>query len=221
MATRTTTYGGKPSFVVDPKSVNRNSGRQIDWAHVAATYQATPQVTQTVVVGAAGASANATSVPVDALTYAIPSGTLLDFGAKKFARLSSAAAAAATSITVDAIATALVDNDAATHIVTAGAGYKTLRAGTVIGELLGSGKISPRVDTTNPATGILETDATEDDKAASLSGYGVLVGGVLYENMLPDATGGPPKVLLSAIKTELATARAYFTFEQYGDNTTT
>lgn len=67
----------------------------------------------TVTVGVAGASANDTSVPVDALSGPIPAGTLLDFGGKKFARLSAAAAAGATSITVDAIPTALVDNDAA------------------------------------------------------------------------------------------------------------
>lgn len=83
-----------------------------------------------VVVGAAGASANATSVPVDALLGPIPSGTLLDFGAKKFARLSAAAAAGATSLTVDAIPTALVDDDTATY---AGLGKKSLPSGTLIG----------------------------------------------------------------------------------------
>jgi hypothetical protein len=68
-----------------------------------------------VTVGAAGALAAATSVPVDALEGPIPDNTLLDFGTNKFARLSAAAAAGATSLTVDALATALVDNDTATY----------------------------------------------------------------------------------------------------------
>lgn len=68
------------------------------------------------VVGAAGALANATSVPVAALADAIPSGTLLDFGGKKFARLSAAAAAGATSLAVDAIPTALVSGDTAYYL---------------------------------------------------------------------------------------------------------
>ncbi len=65
-------------------------------------------------VGAAGASAAATSVPVDALPAPLASGTLLDFGTNKFARLTAAAAAGAVTITVAAIPTALVDADVAT-----------------------------------------------------------------------------------------------------------
>ncbi len=82
------------------------------------------------VVGAAGAAANATAVPVDALTGPIPAGTLLDFGGKKFARLSAAAAAAAVSLAVDAIATALVDRDTATY---KGLGKKSIPSGTALG----------------------------------------------------------------------------------------
>lgn len=83
-----------------------------------------------VVVGAAGALANATTVPVDALAGAIPDGTVLDFGGKKFARLSAPAAAGAVSLTVDALATALVDDDTATY---KGMGKKSLPSGTLIG----------------------------------------------------------------------------------------
>lgn len=86
-----------------------------------------------VTVGAAGAAANATSVPVDALSGPLPSGTLLDFGGKKFARLSAAAAAAATSLAVDALATALVDNDTATY---AGTGSTHVPSGTVVGRTI-------------------------------------------------------------------------------------
>ncbi len=87
----------------------------------------------TVVVGAAGAAGGATSVPVAALTGAIPSGTVLNFGTNKFARLTSAAAAAATTLTVAAIPTALVSGDTATY---AGVGLNTIPSGTLLGRTI-------------------------------------------------------------------------------------
>ena len=96
-------------------------------------------------------------------------------------------------------------------------GDKVLPAGTVVGELLGAGKVSPRVATTNPAVGLLATEAVENSKTAALSGYGLMVGGVFYENLLPDATG-TPKVLLGAVKTELSASGSGYAFEQYGDS---
>lgn len=85
-------------------------------------------------------------------------------------------------------------------------GKKWLKAGTAVGDLLGTGKLRPRVVTTNPAIGLLETDAVEGELSAPLSGYGVMIGGAVFENLLPDATGGPPATLPAAIKTELQTA---------------
>lgn len=87
-----------------------------------------------VTVGAAGASAAATSVPVDALSGSIPSGTTLHFGTNKFATLSAAAAADDTSLTTLAIPTALVDNDTATY---EGVGTSTtVLSGTVVGRTI-------------------------------------------------------------------------------------
>lgn len=98
-------------------------------------------------------------------------------------------------------------------------GKKHLPAGTVVGELLsGNGTVSPRVVTTNPATGILETDAYEDDPNAARSGYGVIIGGVIYEALLPDASG-TPRVLAAAIKTELDAAETTgFAWMAYSDS---
>lgn len=87
-----------------------------------------------VVVAAAGAAGAATSVPVDALSGPIPSGTVLNFGTNKFATLTAAAAAAATALTVAAIPTALVDNDTATY---AGVGTNvTIPSGTIVGRTI-------------------------------------------------------------------------------------
>lgn len=96
-------------------------------------------------------------------------------------------------------------------------GKKVVYAGTVVGELLGTGKVSPRVVTTNPAVGVMETTAIQGELVAALSGYGIIVGGHLYENMLPDATG-TPKTLAAAIKTELKNNGYAWSFETYSDN---
>ena len=211
---RTTYTVSSAGFIVDPQSVDRLNGRQIDWTKVGEDKRETPG--QKVVVGAAGAAASATSVPVTALTYAIKSGTTLDFGGAKFARLTADAAAGATSLTVAAIPTALVSGDTAT---VAGSGAKKLPAGTAVGDLLSSGKLSPRVASTNPAIGFLETDAVEGSETAAKTGFGVIVGGVVYENLLPDAVAGS---LAAGIKTELNTAGASkgFLFQTYGDDRT-
>ncbi len=100
-------------------------------------------------------------------------------------------------------------------------GKKYLPAGTVMGELLsGNGSISPRALTTNPATCILATDAHEGSEVSALSGFGVILGGVIYENLLPEATG-TPKTLPAAVKTELQTAGVGtgYSFKQYVDST--
>lgn len=97
-------------------------------------------------------------------------------------------------------------------------GLKFIPAWTAVGTLQGAGKIAPRVDTDNPATGFIETDAKEGSTADALSGYGYVTAADLYENLLPDSSGGPPRVLPAGIKTELAASgpgRWYF--EQYGD----
>lgn len=214
---RSTYNVSQPGFVCDNNSMRKNSGRQIDWANVPESYRETPPTAPVVVtVGAAGALAGAVSVPVDALSGAIPSGTVLSFGTNKFARLTANAAAGATSLTTAAIPTALVDNDAATYTPADGSGNKILPAGTAVGELLsGNGKISPRVVTTNPATGFLVSTAIENDESAALSGHGVYIGGVVYENLLPDAVAGD---IAAGIKTELAAAGCTFQYEDYLDD---
>lgn len=66
------------------------------------------------------------------------------------------------------------------------------------------------------ATEIIETDATDLNLAEAYTGYGSIVGGVLFESLLPDATGSP-KVLPAQYKSELVTAGCTFKFRQYTD----
>jgi hypothetical protein len=89
--------------------------------------------TDSVLVTASAAAQGATSVTVTALTGAIPSGTVLDFGGAKFARLTANAAAGATSITVAALPTALAGAETARY---AGVGYDTVPSGTLLGRTI-------------------------------------------------------------------------------------
>jgi hypothetical protein len=297
MGQRGTTYPSRPPFIVDPGSVIRNLGRQVDWSRLTPNYR--PGGVNVVVaspgaaigatsipvvalpddievgellnfgalapvvatVGVAGAAQGATSVPVAALTGPIPSGTILDFGGAKFAVLTANAATGATALTVRALPTALVSADAATFrggtkaarltapaaqgatTVTVdelqfalaadetayfladpefgqGTTDKFVPAGTVMAETA-EGKGIPRALATGTgtevATYIQETGASENSPSDALTGYGAIKGAVVWENMLPDASGSPKK-LPDAWKTELAAAGCFFTYEQYADN---
>ncbi|HYC32007.1 MAG TPA: hypothetical protein VEB59_06925 [Gemmatimonadales bacterium] len=93
-------------------------------------------------------------------------------------------------------------------------GKKTLPAGTRLGWSGGTeGLAVPRTDAI-PGVGVLLTPAVEDDLAAPGGGmYGMIVGGALYENLLPGASGDPA-VITPDEKTELG---ARFYWQQYGD----
>lgn len=86
-----------------------------------------------VVVTTNAPAAGAVAINVQALSGAIPSGTILDFGGAKFAVLTAAAAAGATALAVRALPTALVIGDTATY---PGIKPKALPGGTVIGRTI-------------------------------------------------------------------------------------
>jgi hypothetical protein len=130
------------------------------------------------------ADVGATSLTVDALDGAIPSGTMLHFSSGEFALLTAAAAAAATSLTVEAIPVALEDNDTATY---AGVATYAVRSGTLIGRTFAE-------RTSGTAFG----PHAENDDEVYLVVYDVLdvsvnndvdlyrPGSVVKENFLPD-----------------------------------
>lgn len=208
----------RPPFVVSNKSLLRDTGRQIDWSAIFTDRYRHGAFA--VNVGAAGAAIGATSVPVDALPQALPKGRVLHFGTNKFATVDADAAAGATSITVLALPTALVDADVAYTTNSEVDGY-FLVAGTVV-DLLANGKVVPSALGTAGVTayGILETNAESNAPTDALSGYGCLIGGDIYENLLPEAdlTQNPP-VITAAWKTELAARSGRWQFHQYSDNT--
>lgn len=88
-----------------------------------------------IVVGAAGAAENATTIPIDSVTLPlgvtnIPKGTWLNFGTTKVAQLSANFTGGA-SLSVNAIPTALVDNDVAYHLPFPN--RKLIQAGQLVG----------------------------------------------------------------------------------------
>lgn len=178
---RTTYYDSLPGFVADWDSIDRNSGRQIDWDQVGNAYRSTAFT-----VKANGAAAQgATSITVDALPGALKAGTILKFGTAEFAYLTADAAAGATSLTVEALVNGIEDNDEA---VFAGDGAKSIPAGTIMAQLSG-GKLIPRASVTGSETStcILASTASEKDGIGSGNqAYGGIVGGVIYQNLLPD-----------------------------------
>lgn len=211
----TTTEISKPPFIANEASTEAgaDTGHTIDWAMVGERYRSTPG--QIVRMNGA-ALADATSLTVDALEFPVPAGTLIYFGQLgETVRVTTLAAAGATTLTVEADHTAIEDNDEGTIT---GSGFKMIPAGTRMGDAGTNGRIYPRVETSNPAKMILRTNARENGEYGSRDTYGVVRSGMLYENLLPGATG-TPKTIPAAEKTELASAGCLFTFIQYRDST--
>jgi len=173
--------------------------------------------TDEIAVVAADAAAGATSLTVVKLPHAIADTATADFpgtAQQMLAKVAVEAAAGATSITVDALAGHIVDNSEAT-VTFGGTGSKIIPAGTVMAQL-SSGKIVPRSDRpgSETATCVLETMADELGLNMALSGYGTLVAGVLYENLMPDYANAS----WATFKTELnAAGVGHFVWRTYAD----
>ncbi|WP_161884060.1 hypothetical protein [Deinococcus alpinitundrae] len=97
------------------------------------------------------------------------------------------------------------------------AGTRVIPAGTIIEP---TGEVGKPAYLCGPASGtagklalILKTGAEEDSRADAYSGYGAYSGGVVYETLLPDASGSP-RVLSAALRTQLGT---YFRLMAYED----
>ncbi len=103
-----------------------------------------------------------------------------------------------------------------------GRGKKYIPDGTIMAKLT-SGKIIPRRDValtegnalgTETAAGILIGQANEDDKGDALTGYGLLLGGIVYNNLLPDFGHAN----LATWKTELETNALTFVYQTHANS---
>lgn len=195
MTHSTATIAGAPVWAGDWGDRNHlvPGGAKID----AAQFNATDAVI--VVVGAAGAAQNATTLPVDALSGAVPSGTVLDFGTTKFAVTTAAAAAGATSLSVRALVTALADNDTATY---KGIGLKSIASGTVIGRTYAerdAGTAFGPAGDSDDEVYLVAFDVTDAAQSADVELY--RHGGIVKENRLPQWA-----TLSSTLKTKIRAA---------------
>lgn len=141
--------------------------------------------TGTAVTLTANAAAAAVAIVFTALTAAIPSGTVLDFGTTKYARTTAAAAIGATTVAVAALPTALVIGDTAT--VSTGT-PNFVASGTLVGRTIaerdaGTG-YGPFADT-DPAseTYLVAFDITDVLSTGDVELY--RPGSTVYETYLP------------------------------------
>ena len=155
-----------------------------------------PREDAVTVVVAVAANANDTSITVTALAYAdgraipstviaIPSGTILRFGVKKFAILTANAMGGATTLTVEELGHSLALNDTATY---AGVARRRLvRSGTLVSRTFaertaGTG-YGPAVHTDDQIALVAFDIDLEIETLATA--YQPNAGNVVYENFLP------------------------------------
>lgn len=202
------TYNTAPGFVADWSSIDRiGTGYQIDWSRVPQSFKAGVRYT---ITATAQANAAATSITVAALPISLPVGTVLQFGPDEFAQLTAPAAAGATSLAVAALAAQIENADTATYLVSQ-SNAKVIPGGTVMCRLSG-GKIVPRSARpgSEEAIGLLISTVVEGNLNDALSGYGVINGGVIYENLLPET--------ITSYKTELNSNGTGFAWQTYADS---
>lgn len=197
-------------FVANEHSLVRAPGRQIDWVAVGDGYGGDAF---TVTLDAA-AEVDDDTLTVVALPGPIPAGAVLYFGADKFARVTAAADAGDTELAVEELVTAIADESTATYYP--GRMSKSIPAGTIMAEL-SNGKIVPRAGSgSDTATCILESTAVEGDTTGH-AGYGVIVGGAIFSNLLPDAGHASFDTWIGELET--AGVGTGYHWATYGDDT--
>jgi hypothetical protein len=172
----------------------------------------------------AAAAAGATSLTVSAIPTALVSGDAATYqGGERSLLITADAAVGATAIAVEDAPFAVVAGEVAyipdTSVPYLHGGAKFIPGGTVMCTIAASGKMVPRSDRpgSEAADAIIETDASSDSRVASLTGYGRIRAGSLFENRLPDAinNGG---TLPSGYKTELAANAGSFIYNTSHDS---
>lgn len=202
MPTTTSSNAAQPGFIVDRNAMDLNSGRQIDWTNVPSSYQnadgkkllkagtaVVERASGKVVPYAGSGSATTLTSVVVASNVATATKTAHGYSVGETVTISGANLSYVNGRVV--IATVPTANT----FTYAAVGADATATGTIVA--------------TRAAVGLLVSNALEGDTQAAMTGYGIYIGGVVYENLLPDASG-TPKVLSTALKTDL----------QYAGNTT-
>jgi hypothetical protein len=200
----TTTNLSRVRPYADEASLERAGGHQIDWTAVSLVdADSKKYVKAGTVMGKTAAGLlvprGTTQTITVAVTSNVATATLVGHGYSVGDVLIISGASLAYANGTKTVAT-VADADTFTYAATGANGTAT---GTIVAS--------------RTAIGLLETDAVQNGHADSLSGYSLLVGGVVYETLLPDATGTPP-VLAAATKAELTAAGCSFKYVAYADS---
>lgn len=195
---RTTRDVSRPGFVADPSSVAQNGGRTIDWDDVPASRE-----------NSDGDKELTAGMPMSFT----PNG-LIPRPDTEFSISNLTATSGTVTVTTgsdhnyevgDEVTISGTSNYDGTFEVTAVPSSNTFEyelGSTPADE--GSGTVVIE------ARGLLYANAEENSKTDSLSGYGVIVGGVVYENLLPVS-------LTDTYKSELQDHGTGFSYESYQD----
>lgn len=199
----TTNYLTRARAIVDETSLERTPGVQIDWASITADADGAKRVKAGTVLsrmasGKAQPRSFSQSITSLSVTSNVATATKANHGYSVGEQIYVSGSSLSYANGLVTIAT-VADANTFTYAAT---GANASATGTIVAS--------------RAATEILETDATDQNLAESYSGYGSIVGGVLYANLLPDATG-TPKVLPAQYLTELKNANCTFKFQQYAN----
>lgn len=178
------------SFVVDPHSVTRDTGVQIDWTRVTVGTDGLKRLPGGTVLGKSAenkgvplGTTNATSVTV---TSNVATVTLAAHGYR-----------VGDTVTLSGSADPAINGP---HVITA-VTVNTYQFAVTTTDGTKTGTTSMAAG----ARGILETNALENG-VGDFAGYGFILGGVLYENLLPIAITAQTKAELDAVGTGFAWA---------------
>lgn len=175
--------------VIDESSLERAGGHQIDWSTVTAGADGEKRVVGLAVMGR---RVSGQLVPRSfALTLTsvvvatnVATATLVDHGLAVGDQIYIAGANLAYANGLKTVVS-VPDADTFTFAAT---GANATATGTITASF--------------QAVGLIETNAAQNAGSHALSGYSLLVGGVFYENLCPDAAGDP-KVIPAQYKSEL------------------
>lgn len=199
----TTSYLSRVRPVVDESSLERTPGAQIDWSVITADSDGAKRLKAgTIVSRMASGKVQPRSYTLTLTSVVVASNVATATKASHGYSVGEQLYISGASLSYANGLITIVSVPDADTFTYAAVGSNATATGTIV---------ASRV-----ATEILETDATDLNYSESYSGYSTLLAGVLYESLLPNATG-TPKVLPSQYKTELKNAGCTFKFVQYAD----
>lgn len=217
---RTATAPRKLTPFFNMEQAVEGAGGQIDWSRLGLAYE---QGYFEVVVNGAHL-ADVEELAVDALTQPLKAGDRLQAGVDEYITVTADVAVGAIAVPIEPLTTALEDNDVLTGIK---AGYsrgnRHIPAGTVMCRTSDRLLIPRNVGSgsgTEVASEFLVSDADENSKSDSKTGYGTIVQSVIYENLCPDAgtNGASAGDLPAGWKTELAANSLGFVYRDWRDS---